>query len=249
REHIVITVMGIEGQKPPGSPDMRIRHIGGGIERVRTQYELYDAIRIDHFPGLVRYWQIPASEITADNGQWVSVPGRRLLQILTQLYPSLQLIAEDLGTITPEILALRDEFSLPGMLVLQFAFDGSQDNPYLPKHHTQNSVVYTATHDNNTTLGWYNSLSDETNIYVRECIDFDNEEMPWPMIRTALESQANLAMLPMQDILGLGEGHRMNTPGTTENNWQWRFKWQQIDEDLPTKLSSLLKSCKRKIAS
>lgn len=218
------------------------------IERIRTQCELYDAIRIDHFLGLVRYWEIPAAETTATNGRWVPAPGKQLLRILTKEFPSINLIAEDLGTITPEILALRDEFSLPGMLVLQFAFDGSQDNPHLPKYHVQNSVVYTATHDNDTTLGWYNSLTDETKSYISECIRFNNEEMPWPMLRTALESQANLAMLPMQDILGLGEGHRMNTPGTKENNWHWRFKWQQIDENLHVKLSSLLKRYNRNIA-
>ena len=216
------------------------------IERIQTQCELYDAIRIDHFLGFVRYWEIPASENTAENGKWVEVPGRHLLQVLKQVFPNIELIAEDLGTITPEILALRDEFNLPGMLVLQFAFDGSQDNPHLPKHHTQNSVVYTATHDNNTTLGWYKALTNETKSYISECIDFDNEEMPWPMIRTALSSKANLAIVPMQDILSLDETHRMNKPGTTENNWQWCFKWQQLDENLSVKLNNLLKQYNRK---
>lgn len=211
------------------------------IDRIKTQCELYDAIRIDHFLGLVRYWEIPAAETTAINGRWVPVPGKHLLQTLTQVFPNIHFIAEDLGTITPEILALRDEFSLPGMYVLQFAFDGSQDNPHLPKNHTQNSVVYTATHDNDTTLGWYDTLTDETKRYIQECVGPDKEEMPWPMIRTAMESQANLAIFPLQDILCLGGEHRMNTPGTTENNWQWRFEWQQINDNLPIKLSNLLK--------
>ena len=215
------------------------------IERIKTQNELYDAIRIDHFLGLVRCWEIPAAETTAINGRWVPVPGKHLLQTLTQAFPSICFIAEDLGTITPEILALRDEFSLPGMYVLQFAFDGSQDNPHLSEHHTQNSVVYTATHDNDTTLGWYDSLPDETISYIHECVGYNEEKMPWPMIRTAMESQANLAIFPLQDILCLGGEHRINTPGTTENNWQWRFEWQQIDENLPIKLSNLLKDYNR----
>ncbi len=215
------------------------------VDRIKTQYELYDAIRIDHFLGLVRHWVIPASDTTAMNGRWVLVPGKHLLQVLIQIYPNIQFIAEDLGTVTPEVLALRDEFSLPGMVVLQFAFDGSQDNPHLPKNHAKNSVAYTATHDNDTTLGWYESLNNETKNYIHECINFENEEMPWPMLRVTLESKANLAMFPMQDILCLGSEHRMNTPGTTENNWLWRFEWQQIDADLPTKLTQLLKTSNR----
>ena len=219
------------------------------VDRIKTQCELYDAIRIDHFLGLVRHWEIPSSEPTAINGRWVPVPGKHLLQILTQVFPNIHFIAEDLGTVTPEILALRDEFSLPGMVVMQFAFDGSQDNPHLPKNHTQNSVVYSATHDNDTTLGWHDSLSNETKDYINECLDteqkYENEEMPWPIIHTALESQANLAMFPMQDIMGLDGKHRMNTPGTTENNWQWRFNWKQVDKNLPVKLNNLLISSKR----
>lgn len=215
------------------------------IDRIRTQCELYDAIRIDHFRGLVKYWEIPASETTAENGRWVATPGRHLLQVLTQRFPNLCLIAEDLGTITPDVLELRNEFALPGMNVLQFAFDGSQENPYLPQNHKQNSLVYTATHDNDTTLGWYESLSAETQQYVKKCINYETEHMPWPMIHAALDSVANLAILPMQDLLGLGKEYRMNTPGTIEGNWRWHFKWNQIDEHLPTKLADLLKKYKR----
>ena len=215
------------------------------IDRIRTQAELYDAVRIDHFRGLVKYWEIPANEKTAIKGKWVTAPGEKLLQVLTQNYPNLCLIAEDLGTITTDVLELRDEFALPGMNILQFAFDGSSDNPYLPQNHQKNSLVYTATHDNDTTLSWYESLSTETKKYVRHCINHESEHMPWPMIKTTLDSIANLAMFPMQDLLGLGKGNRMNAPGTIEGNWQWRFDWCQIDTDLIEKLSNLLKIYKR----
>ena len=219
------------------------------VDRIRTQCELYDAIRIDHFRGLVKYWEIPASETTAINGRWVAAPGKHLLQVLTQMYPNLCLIAEDLGTITPDVLKLRDEFALPGMNVLQFAFDGSDENPYLPKNHLQNSLVYTATHDNDTTLAWYESLSIETQQYIRQCINYETKNMPWPMIHAALNSVANLAIFPMQDLLSLGKGHRMNIPGTIEGNWQWRFEWNQIDMNLSENFANLLEMYKRKVTN
>ena len=215
------------------------------LDRIRTQYELYDAVRIDHFRGLVKYWEIPASEETAVNGRWVPAPGKHLLQALTKMLPDLYLIAEDLGTITPDVLELRDEFALPGMNVLQFAFDGSNENPYLPQNHKQHSLVYTATHDNDTTLAWYESLSYKTQQYVRRCINHETKKMPWPMIHAALDLVANLAIFPMQDLLSLGAGHRMNTPGTSKGNWRWRFKWNQIDPHLPVKFAGLLKKYNR----
>lgn len=210
------------------------------VDRLQTQSELFDALRIDHFPGLYRYWEIPSSETTAINGRWVNVPGDKLLSLLTNVFPNLELIAEDLGTIIPEITHLRDKFSLPGMLVMQFAFDGNEDNPYLPKHHIKNSVVYTATHDNDTTLGWYMSLPDEIRNYVDTCLGYPSEAMPWPIIHSALASPANLAIIPMQDILGLDSKSRMNTPSTTKNNWKWQFSWHQVENPLLEKYKSLL---------
>ena len=215
------------------------------VDRIRTSCELYDAIRIDHFRGLVSYWEIPAKEETAVNGRWVTAPGRQLLNVLTNTFPNLCLIAEDLGTITPDVLKLRDEFALPGMNVLQFAFDGSDQNPYLPQNHLQNSLVYTATHDNYTTLGWYETLTDEIKQYIRQCINHEEESMPWPIINAALESKSQLAIIPMQDILCLGKGNRMNTPGTCEGNWQWRFEWNQIDANLQIKYENLLEKYNR----
>ena len=215
------------------------------VDRIKTQAELYDAIRIDHFRGLAGYWEIPANEKTAVNGRWVTAPGKKLLQVLTQKFPKLCLIAEDLGTITPDVIELRDDFFLPGMNILQFAFDGSSNNPYLLENHKQNSIVYTATHDNDTTLAWYESLSTETQKYVLHHINHEKENMPWPMIYATLDSVANLAIIPMQDLMGLGKGNRMNTPGTTEGNWQWRFKWDQVDANLSEELSNLLEKYKR----
>ena len=215
-------------------------NFGWWVNRIYTQAELYDAIRIDHFRGLYKYWEIPAEEETAINGRWVAAPGKQLLLILTQKFPNLNLIAEDLGTITADVIELRDEFALPGMNILQFAFDGSSENPYLPQNHKKNSITYTGTHDNDTTVSWYESLSEESQEYIKKCINHETENMPWPMINSALSSVSNLAIIPMQDLLGLGHGCRMNTPGTIEGNWQWQFEWYQVDNELSKKLKKLL---------
>jgi len=210
------------------------------VERIQTQAKLYDAIRIDHFRGLVQYWEIPASEENAINGRWVDAPGRELLQKLNQCFPEFSLIAEDLGTITPDVIKLRDEFSLPGMLILQFAFSGDSDNPYLPVNHTKNSVVYTATHDNDTTVSWYESLSAETKQYISECLGFSSLAMPWVLIKAAFDSVANVAIIPMQDLLSLGKEQRMNTPGTTQGNWQWRLTDGQYSDEVVSKVAPML---------
>ncbi|MCW8956661.1 MAG: 4-alpha-glucanotransferase [Gammaproteobacteria bacterium] len=201
------------------------------MSRFTTQHELFDLVRIDHFRGLQACWQIPAEEDTAIKGQWVEVPGKQLLETLSKKFTDLTLVAEDLGLITQAVYDLRDRFSLPGMKVLQFAFGDNSRNPYLPHNYSQNSVVYTGTHDNDTTLGWYQSLDKYSlrrlNDYLA-CPAQVELDMPWVMIRLALASVANLAIIPMQDILSLDSLHRMNTPGTTEGNWRWRFEWTQI---------------------
>jgi 4-alpha-glucanotransferase len=202
------------------------------IERMKTQSILFDFVRIDHFRGFEAYWEIPASEETAVNGVWVKAPGEKLFAKLYQAFPDLALVAEDLGVITPEVDALRRNYGLPGMKILQFAFSGGPDNPYLPFHHGKDCVVYTGTHDNDTTLGWYNSLDDGTRAHVDEYLGHPREIMPWPLIRAALSSRARLAILPMQDVLGLGAKHRMNTPGTAGDNWDWRFSWDDVEPDL-----------------
>jgi 4-alpha-glucanotransferase len=198
------------------------------IERLRAQSILFDFLRIDHFRGFQAYWEIPANETTAVNGNWVEAPGEKLFEELYQALPGLELVAEDLGVITPEVEALRKAYHLPGMKILQFAFSGGADNPYLPFHHTRDSVVYTGTHDNDTSLGWYKGLDDGSREFVDDYLGKPREAMPWPLIRCALASRANLAIIPLQDALGLDSTHRMNTPGTTEGNWNWRFDWKQI---------------------
>jgi len=196
-------------------------------DRIEQQLRRFDAIRIDHFRALQACWEIPADSPTAREGEWVPVPGDKLLTTLRDRLPNLPLFAEDLGTITPEVRALRDEFDLPGMLVLQFAFDGMPDNPYLPANHTERSVVYTGTHDNDTTVGWYRSLDDATGAVLRATLD-DADDMPAALIRAAFKSSAMLAVVPMQDLLELGSEARMNVPGTDNGNWSWRFEWSQI---------------------
>ncbi|MEN8178402.1 MAG: 4-alpha-glucanotransferase [Pseudomonadota bacterium] len=210
------------------------------IERMKTQSTLFDFVRIDHFRGFEAYWEIQASEETAINGNWVKAPGKELFANLYEVMPDLVLVAEDLGVITPEVDDLRRSYGLPGMKILQFAFSGDADNPYLPFHHTLDSVVYTGTHDNDTTLGWYNSLDKATRSYVNEYLGRSIEIMPWPLIRTALASRANLAIIPMQDVLALGGEHRMNKPGTTEGNWEWRFSWDYFEPELAERLKRLI---------
>jgi len=208
------------------------------VDRMHTQMRIFDIIRIDHFRGLEAYWEIPATEETAVNGRWVKAPGEALFDTLYSEFDSLPLVAEDLGIITPEVEALRRAYGLPGMKILQFAFSGGPQNPYLPFNHSHDSVVYTGTHDNDTTLGWYTSLDDGTRQYVDNFLGRSKEPMPWPLIRCALVSHAQMAIIPLQDALGLDGRHRMNTPGTTEGNWRWRFDWADMDPELASRLHS-----------
>lgn len=209
------------------------------IDRISSQLELFDIIRIDHFRGFEAYWEIPIDEPTAINGRWVKAPGDELFKALRDHFGSLPLVAEDLGVITAEVTRLRENYGLPGMKILQFAFDSDARNPYLPHNHESSSVVYTGTHDNDTTLGWYSKMSPLQAHYVDEYLGGADEAMPWPLIRCALESVARLSIIPMQDILMLGSEHRMNTPGTEQGNWTWRFIWDQLNEDLTRKLAHL----------
>ena len=211
------------------------------IQRIRTHLKLFDFVRIDHFRGFEACWQIAATEETAINGEWVKSPGKELLTELYKTFGSLPLVAEDLGIITEEVDALREEFGLPGMKILQFAFNGSHDNPYLPHNHEPNSVVYTGTHDNDTTLGWYQNLPEGNKTMINNYLGYDaGTSMPWSLIRTALSSVARLSIIPMQDILALGSDSRMNIPGTTVNNWQWRFNWDQLAPETAARLKTML---------
>lgn len=220
------------------------------IRRLRTALELFDLVRIDHFRGFEGYWSIPASAETAIHGHWESGPGDALFKALEAAFGELPLVAEDLGIITSEVEALRDQWGFPGMKILQFAFDGSPNNPYLPHNHLKNSVVYTGTHDNDTTCGWLASLDEGTLAYVCEYLgySFDSPlvqdpatDLLWPLIRVTMVSTARLAILPLQDLLGLGSEARMNVPGDAGENWRWRFEWSQVPEDLAARLEHLVR--------
>ena len=210
-------------------PAMQADKFSWWLSRFKTQLELFDVIRIDHFRGFAACWQIAATATTAMQGEWVNVPGRDLLKRVRSSFPDLLLVAEDLGVITEEVNALRDEFDFPGMKILQFAFGETADNLYLPHHHVARSVVYTGTHDNDTTLGWLQSNPHSTRQHVQNyigCGELDNYSLLAKLMNLALASVAQLAILPMQDLLD-GQ-HRMNKPGTTTDNWRWRFGWQQL---------------------
>ena len=211
------------------------------IERMDTQMEMFDIVRIDHFRGLEAAWEIPAYEETAINGEWVVAPGQKLLEAINRAFGEISLVAEDLGVITKEVDNLRNNFRLPGMKILQFAFGDDAKNPYLPHNYQCNSVVYTGTHDNDTTLGWYHSLNDQQKHHIYESLGTPAMSMPQALMQAAFASVANLAIIPMQDILELGSADRMNTPGTTEGNWQWRFQWNQLNTDKVSFLTRLLK--------
>jgi 4-alpha-glucanotransferase len=198
--------------------------------RLHAQLDRFDLIRIDHFRALESYWEVPYGAETARSGEWRRAPGAELLSALRAELSEIPLVAEDLGIITDDVRALRDRFELPGMVVLQFAFDGSPDNPHLPQNHVPNAVAYTGTHDNDTTVGWYASLEGPTRASVRRALGLENSvRAPEFLIEAVYASRAQLAIIPLQDLLGLDSSSRMNTPGTTVGNWRWRFSWDQLD--------------------
>ena len=195
------------------------------IDRCRVLLAHVDAIRLDHFRGFVAAWHVPAGAPTARTGRWVPGPGAGFFRAMRRSIGALPFIAEDLGLITPDVYALRDRFHLPGTRVLQFAFDGEADNPYLPRNYVPNTVVYTGTHDNPTTRGWYEELPDEQQqtlwSYLERFGD-DGAEVAPALMRLAWSSVAALAIAPVQDVLNLGNEARMNVPGRAEGNWRWR---------------------------
>jgi 4-alpha-glucanotransferase len=193
------------------------------LARVRAQLARLDLLRIDHFRALAAYWAVPAGAPDARSGAWLSTPGEHLLERLRAEFRDLPLVAEDLGVITEDVLALKNGFALPGMRVLQFGFDNEPGNVHVPFRHVRDCVVYTGTHDNDTTLGWYSSLDRDTRERVDLYLRVTSGAMPDVMIRAALGSVGQLAVLPLQDVLGLGSEARLNTPGTSAGNWTWRL--------------------------
>jgi len=223
------------------------------IERTRVALTLVDLVRLDHFRGFEKYYEIPGGSVTAICGRWVEGPGDRFFAALKKALGGLPFIAEDLGYITPEVHALRDRWGFPGMCVLQFAFgDDSPSHPFKPYNFIRNTVVYTGTHDNDTTAGWFHN-TDPTDVVLNEeqirierenalkYLNSDGKEIHWDFIRVAVASVADTAIFPLQDALGLGSEARMNRPATTENNWRWRFEKEQLSAGLANKLRELSK--------
>ncbi len=210
------------------------------IDRIRAALRLYDLVRIDHFRGFAGYWEVPAGETTAVNGRWVQGPGAAFFEKVLEELGELPIIAEDLGEITPDVVELRNRFGLPGMKVLQFAFSTDASDKFLPHNYTRNFVVYTGTHDNDTTLGWYqNSSTPQERDYFRRYFRTDGHEANWTLIEAAFRSVAVMAVVPLQDLLGLGSEARMNLPGTAEGNWQWRMLPGQITDYVRERLSEI----------
>jgi len=208
-------------------------------QRLKWNLELTDLLRIDHFRGFSACWEIPADEPTAVNGVWTMTPGYQLFDALKRELGELPLFAEDLGVITDDVEKLRRHCGLPGMKILQFAFDSGPDNPYLPHNIEAQSVVYTGTHDNNTTLGWWRALSAQQKNQVRDYLGHSCRQMPWDLVRTALQCRAGLCILPLQDLLALPASARMNTPGQPHGNWTWRLAMNALQPDLADQIRDM----------
>lgn len=198
------------------------------IQRVKYMMTLFDTVRIDHFRGFEAYWAIPATAEKPSEGQWMPGPGDSFFDTLKKEFSSFSFIAEDLGVITPAVKELRKKYGLPGMRILQFAFDRNPHNPYLPHNYKPDTVVYTGTHDNDTARGWWKNLPEWEKDFARRYLAVKGDWIQWDLIRSAWSSTATLALTPYQDVLGLGSEGRMNTPGESSGAWAWRFSWDQV---------------------
>ncbi|MBW4644127.1 MAG: 4-alpha-glucanotransferase [Goleter apudmare HA4340-LM2] len=216
------------------------------VQRFESMLDYVDIIRIDHFRGFEAYWSVPQGEENAINGEWIEAPGDAFFEVIKQKLGKLPVLAEDLGVITPEVETLRDKFEFPGMKVLQFAFGSDPLNPFLPFNYVRNAVVYTGTHDNDTTVGWFNTANDweKRNLLLYlGCVS--HEGIHWDLIRLALSSIANQAIIPLQDVLGLGTEARMNFPSIAEGNWEWRYHSEALRPELGDRLKILTTLCGR----
>jgi 4-alpha-glucanotransferase len=220
------------------------------IKRVDSSLKVVDIVRVDHFRGFAACWEIPGGDKTAERGRWVEAPGKELFTAIRAALGELPIIAEDLGVITPDVVALRDGFGFPGMRILQFAFGGDTKNTDLPHNYVRNVAAYTGTHDNDTTVGWFSSVagagSTRTAAQIERerkfCLRYLNttgKEIHWDFIRGVFASVANTAVVPLQDLLGLGTEARMNLPNSTEGNWSWRFTKGALTADIGTRLKEL----------
>jgi 4-alpha-glucanotransferase len=229
---------------------MRERGFRWWIARVEATLQTVDILRIDHFRGFAACWEIPGGDKTAERGRWVEAPGRELFTTIRQALGQLPIIAEDLGVITPDVEALRDDFGFPGMRILQFAFGGDPTNHDLPHNYHQNVVVYTGTHDNDTTVGWFESEAgagstrDAAQIerereFCLKYLGADGREIHWEFIRAVYASVADTAIVPLQDVLGLGTKARMNLPNSTSGNWAWRYRGGALNAEISKRLKEL----------
>ncbi len=220
---------------------MRAQGYRWWIERFRRTFELFDAARLDHFRGFVSYWAVPERLRTAKKGHWRRGPGEELFRAAEKALGRLPLVAEDLGVITPRVVALRDRLGIPGMVVMEFAYSGPRSSPHRPENHRARSVVYVATHDCDTALGWWNTLSRSD----RRRTGLPGLDPSWELIEAAFSSPADLAIVQAQDVLGLGGGARMNLPGTSKGNWQWQLRPGQLTPRLGARLRALTEASGR----
>jgi len=219
---------------------MRRENYAWWVKRFEALLELVDWIRVDHFRAFESYWAVKGDEKTAINGRWIKGPRSAFFKSIEQQLGRLPIVAEDLGDITPPVIDLLNEFGFAGMKILQFAFGSGSGNPYLPHGFVRNCIVYTGTHDNDTTAGWFAQLSESQQQSVRDYLGrIDEEDIAWDLIRAALSSVADWAIFPLQDVLGLGTAARMNTPGTSEGNWGWRYQSESLTRELGDRLRKL----------
>jgi 4-alpha-glucanotransferase len=209
------------------------------IERFSAVLKTVDIVRLDHFRGFAGYWEIPAGMPTAEIGRWAKGPGAHFLSALNKAFNGLPIIAEDLGLITPDVVELRDSFKLPGMKILQFAFAGTPEDPFLPHNYPVNCVAYTGTHDNDTTVGWYAAGTEQEKDYCRRYLAVSGENIARDLIREIWKSTAAVAITTLQDLLSLGTEARMNFPGKPAGNWGWRFQPEDLSQDLLERLQEL----------
>ncbi len=235
----------------------RAENFSWWVERMKGTLALVDIVRVDHFRGFAACWEVPGGDSTAERGSWVNAPGSELFHAIRDALGALPIIAEDLGVITPDVDALRDEFGFPGMRILQFGFGSDADNHDLPHNYTSNSVVYTGTHDNDTAVGWFNSAAgggstrDAVQIererrYCLDYLDTDGAEIHWDFIRAAMSSVSDLAVVPLQDVLGLGNEARMNLPASTAGNWDWRARAGALTPEVGARLKKLTETYGRR---
>lgn len=219
------------------------KHAADGFEwwmtRLRSAFAMVDILRLDHFRGFVGYWEVPAGENTAVKGRWVDGPGSSFLNRVEAEFRELPIIAEDLGEITPDVIELRDQFKLPGMKILVFAFDSGEKNIFLPHHYLENSVVYTGTHDNDTAVGWFKRIEQGERTFAQRYLQSSGEDIAWDLINAAWSSKAVYAITPLQDLLSLDNRARMNYPGNPHGNWRWRFRDSDLSEEICARLRDM----------